>query len=83
VIRFMSGEKERDNRLCVLLLPVLRLAWAASTGNLNNINSSNEFPFLIHKTNLNEQRNPDSNDDLVCKGALQVLTIALVLNPSA
>jgi hypothetical protein len=26
---------------------------------------------LIHETNLNEQRNPDSKDDLVCKEALQ------------
>jgi len=38
---------------------------------------------VIHETNLNEQRNPGSNNDLVCKEALEVLTIALVLNPSA
>jgi len=62
---------------------IIRLAWAASTSNLNNINASNEILHLIHETNQKEQRNPDNNDVLVCKEALEVLTIALVLNPSA
>lgn len=62
---------------------IIRLAWAASTGNLNNINASNEVLHSMHETNQKEQRNPDNNDVLVCKEALEVLTIALVLNPSA
>ncbi|XP_012528213.1 probable ubiquitin carboxyl-terminal hydrolase FAF-X isoform X2 [Monomorium pharaonis] len=62
---------------------IIRLAWAASTGNLNNINASNEALHSMHETNQKEQRNPDNNDVLVCKEALEVLTIALVLNPSA
>lgn len=62
---------------------IIRLAWAASTGNLNNINASNEMLHSMHETNRKEQRNPDNNDVLVCKEALEVLTIALVLNPSA
>lgn len=62
---------------------IIRLAWAASTGNLNNTNASNEVLHSMHETNQKEQRNPDNNDVLVCKEALEVLTIALVLNPSA
>lgn len=62
---------------------IIRLAWAASTGNLNNINASNEVLHSMHEINQKEQRNPDNNDVLVCKEALEVLTIALVLNPSA
>lgn len=62
---------------------IIRLAWAASTGNLNNINATNELLHSMHETNQKEQRNPDNNDVLVCKEALEVLTIALVLNPSA
>lgn len=62
---------------------IIRLAWAASTGNLNNINASNDVLHSMHEINQKEQRNPDNNDVLVCKEALEVLTIALVLNPSA
>lgn len=62
---------------------IIRLAWAASTGNLSNINASNEVLHSMHETNQKEQRNPDNNDVLVCKEALEVLTITLVLNPTA
>ncbi|XP_076235119.1 ubiquitin carboxyl-terminal hydrolase-like faf [Calliopsis andreniformis] len=63
---------------------IIRLAWAASTGNLSNINASAETLHKLHETNENDTtNNPDSNDVLVCKEALEVLPIALVLNPSA
>ncbi|XP_043475108.1 probable ubiquitin carboxyl-terminal hydrolase FAF-X isoform X1 [Leptopilina heterotoma] len=62
---------------------IIRLAWAASTGNLNNINASTEDLHAQHEINQREQRSPDNNDVLVCKEALEVLTIALVLNPTA
>ncbi|KAH0944360.1 hypothetical protein HN011_011623, partial [Eciton burchellii] len=68
---------------CVILLPIIRLTWAASTANLKNFNASNEVLYLIRETNLKEQRNPDSNDVLICKEALEVLTIVLLLYPSA
>ncbi|KZC06489.1 putative ubiquitin carboxyl-terminal hydrolase FAF-X [Dufourea novaeangliae] len=63
---------------------IIRLAWAASTGSLNNINASVEMLHKLHETNDKEPlNNPDNNDVLVCKEALEVLTIALVLNQSA
>ncbi|XP_033356836.1 probable ubiquitin carboxyl-terminal hydrolase FAF-X isoform X1 [Bombus vosnesenskii] len=63
---------------------IIRLAWAASTGNLNNINASAEMLHTLHEINEKEtSNNPDNNDVLVCKEALEVLTIALVLNPTA
>ncbi|XP_012278998.1 probable ubiquitin carboxyl-terminal hydrolase FAF-X [Orussus abietinus] len=62
---------------------IIRLAWAASTGNLNNINASTEILHAVHETNQKEQKTPDNDDVLVCKEALEVLTIALVLNPTA
>lgn len=62
---------------------IIRLAWAASTSNLNNINASMEILHGMHEINQKEQRNPDNNDVLVCKEALEVLTITLVLNPTA
>lgn len=43
---------------------IIRLAWAASTGNLNNINASPEVLHAIHETNQKEQKNPDNNDVL-------------------
>ncbi|XP_047353087.1 probable ubiquitin carboxyl-terminal hydrolase FAF-X isoform X1 [Vespa velutina] len=62
---------------------IIRLAWAASTGNLNNINASIESLHTMHELNQKEQRCPDNNDVLVCKEALEVLTIALALNSAA
>ncbi|XP_046818690.1 probable ubiquitin carboxyl-terminal hydrolase FAF-X isoform X1 [Vespa crabro] len=62
---------------------IIRLAWAASTGNLNNINASVESFHTMHELNQKEQRCPDNNDVLVCKEALEVLTIALALNSAA
>ncbi|XP_076659536.1 ubiquitin carboxyl-terminal hydrolase-like faf [Halictus rubicundus] len=63
---------------------IIRLAWAASTGSLNNINASVEMLHALHESKEKETvNNPDNNDVLVCKEALEVLTIALVLNQSA
>ncbi|XP_001604458.2 probable ubiquitin carboxyl-terminal hydrolase FAF-X isoform X1 [Nasonia vitripennis] len=62
---------------------IIRLAWAASSGSLNHVNASAQVLHEMHETNAREQRNLDNNDVLVCKEALEVLTIALVLNPKA
>lgn len=62
---------------------IIRLAWAASTGNLTNTDATTEALHTMHEANQKEQINPDANDVLVCKEALEVLTIALVLNPNA
>ncbi|XP_015113730.1 probable ubiquitin carboxyl-terminal hydrolase FAF-X isoform X2 [Diachasma alloeum] len=62
---------------------IIKLAWAASSGNLNHADGSVETLHAMHEANQREQKAPDPNDVLVCKEALEVLTIALVLNPSA
>ncbi|XP_024944100.1 probable ubiquitin carboxyl-terminal hydrolase FAF-X isoform X6 [Cephus cinctus] len=62
---------------------IIRLAWAASSGNLNNVNASADLLHTVHEINQKEHRVPDNDDVLVCKEALEVLTIALVLNPTA
>ncbi|XP_037946182.1 probable ubiquitin carboxyl-terminal hydrolase FAF isoform X2 [Teleopsis dalmanni] len=54
---------------------VVQLAWAASCGCLDFLGVKNDF---TEDVNL-----PEENDILLCKEALEVLTIALVLNPSA
>lgn len=43
---------------------IIKLAWAASTGNLNNINASAETLHAVHETNQREQKCPDNNDVL-------------------
>ena len=43
---------------------IIRLAWAASTGNLNNINASTEYLHALHEANQKEQRFLDNNDVL-------------------
>ncbi|KAK0096487.1 hypothetical protein PV326_005319 [Microctonus aethiopoides] len=62
---------------------IIKLAWAASTGNLNNTGATTEVLHAMHEANQKEQSILDANDVLVCKEALEVLTITLVLNPSA
>ncbi|XP_014223439.1 probable ubiquitin carboxyl-terminal hydrolase FAF-X isoform X1 [Trichogramma pretiosum] len=67
----------------VTIRAIIRLAWASSSGSLNNINASPQVLHEMHETNAHEQRNSDNSDVLVCKEALEVLTIAIVLNPKA
>lgn len=91
VRRTNGPEPQLFKQVCQCELPdlatiraIIRLAWAASTGNLNNINASAETLHKLHETNEKEAaNNPDNNDVLVCKEALEVLPIALVLNPNA
>nr|CAD7589819.1 unnamed protein product [Timema genevievae] len=59
---------------------VIRLAWASSSGNLQLLNASPEELHRMHD-HRTATRLPDTEDVLVCKEALEVLTIALVLNP--
>ncbi|GAB0088843.1 Probable ubiquitin carboxyl-terminal hydrolase FAF [Sergentomyia squamirostris] len=54
---------------------IVQLAWAASCGCLNKLNASPTF--------IPEVAAPESMDFTVCKEALEVLTISLVLNPNA
>ncbi|XP_023293279.2 probable ubiquitin carboxyl-terminal hydrolase FAF isoform X1 [Lucilia cuprina] len=54
---------------------VVQLAWASSCGNLQSLGTKNDF--------ADDTSMPDSQDFMVCKEALEVLTISLVLNPSA
>ncbi|XP_066599991.1 ubiquitin carboxyl-terminal hydrolase 9X [Prorops nasuta] len=61
---------------------IIMLAWAASSGNLDNISASFQVLHAVHENNIKEQKSLDSNDVLVCKEALEVLTIALILNGS-
>ncbi|XP_049853945.1 probable ubiquitin carboxyl-terminal hydrolase FAF-X isoform X1 [Schistocerca gregaria] len=60
---------------------VVRLAWAASSGSLHLLNASPEELHQMH--DKMSTKVPDTEDVLVCKEALEVLTIALVLNPKA
>lgn len=41
---------------------IVRLAWAASTGNLNNVNSSTDVLHAMHETCHRENKMPDSED---------------------
>nr|CAD7397023.1 unnamed protein product [Timema cristinae] len=59
---------------------VIRLAWASSSGNLQLLNASPEELHRMHD-HRTATRLPDTEDVLVCKEALEVLTITLVLNP--
>ncbi|XP_014217217.1 probable ubiquitin carboxyl-terminal hydrolase FAF-X isoform X3 [Copidosoma floridanum] len=67
----------------VTIRAIIRLAWAASSGSLNHLNASSQVLHEIHETNAKDQKNMDNNDVLICKEALEVLTLALVLNPKA
>lgn len=54
---------------------VMRLAWAASTGSLSCLHSPHE----MHNSHL-LGKIPDPDDVVLCREALQVLTVSLVLN---
>ncbi|XP_030369464.1 probable ubiquitin carboxyl-terminal hydrolase FAF isoform X2 [Scaptodrosophila lebanonensis] len=54
---------------------VVQLAWASSCGNLQALGSSNEFEDDVIV--------PDGQDFSMCKEALEVLTVAFILNPNA
>ncbi|KAK7872586.1 hypothetical protein R5R35_013810 [Gryllus longicercus] len=60
---------------------IIRLAWASSSGNLQLLNASPEELHRMHDKSATKM--PDGEDVLVCKEALEVLTVALVLNPKA
>ena len=65
------------------ILAIIKVAWSASTGNLSNVDGPVDIIHLMHEANQTNQRVVDPNDVLVCKEALEVLTISLVLNPNA
>ncbi|KAL0281150.1 UNVERIFIED_CONTAM: hypothetical protein PYX00_002224 [Menopon gallinae] len=54
---------------------VMRLAWAASTGSLSCLHSPQE----MHNAHL-QGKIPEPDDVIMCREALQVLTLSLVLN---
>lgn len=54
---------------------VMRLAWAASTGSLSCLHSPQE----MHNAHL-QCKMPEPDDVIMCREALQVLTVSLVLN---
>ncbi|KAJ4427081.1 hypothetical protein ANN_24696 [Periplaneta americana] len=58
---------------------IIRLAWAASSGNLQLLNATPDELHRMHDKSATKM--PDGEDVLVCKEALEVLTVALVLNP--
>ncbi|KAJ8679779.1 hypothetical protein QAD02_015566 [Eretmocerus hayati] len=62
---------------------IVRLSWAASSGNLNHVDASALSLHEIHTVAAKEQKILDNSDVLVCKEALEVLTLTLVLNPKA
>ncbi|KAK9879631.1 hypothetical protein WA026_006697 [Henosepilachna vigintioctopunctata] len=65
-------------------LALVRLIWAASSNNLSELNAS---PETLHSlSDPNKQNNPvelQTEDILLCKEALELLSISLVLNPSS
>ncbi|XP_044752373.1 probable ubiquitin carboxyl-terminal hydrolase FAF-X [Coccinella septempunctata] len=65
-------------------LALVRLIWAASSNNLSELNAS---PEILHSlSDPNKQNVPISlqqEDILLCREALELLSIALVLNPSS
>ncbi|XP_023706840.1 probable ubiquitin carboxyl-terminal hydrolase FAF-X isoform X1 [Cryptotermes secundus] len=58
---------------------IIRLAWAVSSGNLQLLNATPDELHRMHDKMATKM--PDGEDVLVCKEALEVLTVALVLNP--
>ncbi|CAG9771327.1 unnamed protein product [Ceutorhynchus assimilis] len=65
-------------------LALVRLVWAASSNNLGSLNSS---PETLHSlSDPSKQETPmelDCDDLLLCKEALELLSIAVILNPSS
>lgn len=66
-----SWELPDANTICA----VMRLAWAASTGSLSSLHSPQEMHNAHFKGKM-----PDPDDVVLCREALQVLTVSLVLN---
>lgn len=65
-------------------LALVRLVWAASSNNLSELNASPEILHSLYDSN--KQHLPtelQTEDILLCKEALEVLSIALVLNSSS
>lgn len=58
---------------------IIRLAWASSSGSLGLYDSSHEQLHANHARDCTKL--PDQDDVLVCKEALELLSIAFVLNP--
>lgn len=54
---------------------IVQLAWASGCGSLQKLGTCTDFS--------TEQATPEQQDQNVCKDALEVLTISLVLNPDA
>lgn len=54
---------------------IIQLAWAASSGNFHMLGMKSDFSEEISM--------PESQDFAMCKEALEVLTVSLILNPSA
>lgn len=63
---------------------LVRLIWAASSANLQSFNASPEtLHSLCDPTKRNAPLELHNDDILLCKEALELLSIALVLNPSS
>lgn len=54
---------------------IVQLAWASATGALQQLGTINDFSQM--------EARPEPQDQSICKDALEVLTISLVLNPEA
>lgn len=54
---------------------IVQLAWASATGALQQLGTINDFSQI--------EARPEPQDQSLCKDALEVLTISLVLNPDA
>lgn len=65
-------------------LALVRLVWAASSNNLDALNASPEILHsLSNPENQKKDFDLDSEDILLCKEALELLSTAVVLNPSS
>ncbi|XP_063224287.1 probable ubiquitin carboxyl-terminal hydrolase FAF-X isoform X9 [Bacillus rossius redtenbacheri] len=58
---------------------IVRLGWAAGCGGLHLLNATSEELHRMYDSG--SAHVPDNEDVLVCREALEVLTVALVLNP--
>lgn len=66
------------------VLSLVRLVWAASSANLHAFNASQEtLHSLCDPTKRNAPLELHPDDILLCKETLELLSIALVLNPSS
>ncbi|XP_064639618.1 probable ubiquitin carboxyl-terminal hydrolase FAF-X isoform X3 [Lineus longissimus] len=67
----------------VCVKSVQKIAWSASSGNLQLMHSSSEEIHKAHEKGGNSAKQPDTEDINVCREALEVLSIALALCPAA